>query len=139
MNIIAWNIRGLGNKPSMRRLKRIFKTKKLCFAAIFEPKIDNSMIKHCMINLQCTDFACNTEGNIWLVWNSEISCTVLHSCAQFITVKVHMTGVDIILTCVHANCDPNIRLQAWNDLVNCNYNEPWMILGDFNSVTGQHE
>src|SRR3954463_14834146 len=139
MNIVAWNIRGLGNKPSMRRLKRIFKSKKICFAAIFEPKIDNAMIKECMLKLKCVQYACNDEGNIWLLWNTDITCTILQSSAQFISVKVHLTCADIILTCVHASCDPTIRLNAWNDFISSNYNEPWMLLGDFNSITGQNE
>ena len=81
MNIIAWNVRGLGNKPTMRRLKRIFKSKKICFAAIFEPKIENSMIKKCMLSLKCVNYAYNDEGNIWLLWNSDITCTILNSSA----------------------------------------------------------
>src|SRR3954468_8823148 len=125
MSIISWNARGLGNKPTMRRLKRLFKSKHLCFAAIFEPKIDNDKIKQCMLSLKCVGCAFNSEGNIWLMWTSDISCSILHSTAQYITVKVHTSDLEVIFTCVHASSDPSIRLNARNDLININYNDPW--------------
>src|SRR5436190_22818723 len=96
------------------------------------------MIKQCMLKLNCVDYACNNEDNIWLLWTSDITCSILYSSAQFISVKVQISGVDAIFSCVYTSCDPNIRLNAWNELITFNYSEPWMIMGDFNSVTGQN-
>lgn len=39
MNLLIWNIHGIGNKPSQRVLKRICKQNKLKIMTIIEPMI----------------------------------------------------------------------------------------------------
>lgn len=68
MNILAWNIGGIAINPSIRRLKKLFKSHKLSCVAIFEPKISPSYIKDIMFKLNCVDSIANNEGNIWILW-----------------------------------------------------------------------
>lgn len=64
MNILAWNIRGLVNKPSLRRLKRIIKSNKIACFAIFEPKLGQSHLRDISSKLNVSDSVSNLEGNI---------------------------------------------------------------------------
>src|SRR4051812_19152652 len=88
MNIIAWNIRGIANRPSERRLKKLVKLNNIGCLAIFEPKLDKSHINELTSKLKCDDAFSNQEGNIWVIWKSDISCSILHSCAQYVTVRI---------------------------------------------------
>lgn len=45
------------------------------------------------------------------------------------------------LTFIHSSCDPALKVEFWEDVeqVGNNFGGPWIILGDFNAVSGQHE
>lgn len=68
-----------------------------------------------------------------------MNCSVLLVTSQYITIKLHMANTEVIISFVHASCDNNIRIDMQNDFVNFNSSLSWMIVGDFNTVTGQNE
>ena len=68
MNILAWNINGIGNIPSLKSLKKIIKSNKISCIAIFQPKVDNALIRDFLFKLNCVDYVTNQEGNISLLW-----------------------------------------------------------------------
>src|SRR4051812_11117213 len=114
MNFLAWNIRGIGNYPSVRRLKKLFKNNSLCSAAIFEPKVDRTQLDVIRLKLKCDGSFANAEGNIWLLWKSHLKCTVIHSCSQYVAVQVMYSNMNVTIFYVHASCDLNLRLKLWD-------------------------
>src|SRR3954467_14352047 len=128
MNLLAWNIRGIGNIPSIRRLKKLFKNQSLCCAAIFEPKIDSIHLDEIKFRLKCDGSFSNIEGNIWLLWKFDFNCTILHASSQYIAVHASFSNMNVNIFFVHASCDIRLRLDLWNDLSVINSQDPWMII-----------
>lgn len=54
MNLLARNIRGLANKSSLRRLKKLIKSSKMGCLAIFEPKLTHAHLNDIMFKLNCS-------------------------------------------------------------------------------------
>src|SRR4051812_4290473 len=109
MNLLAWNIRGLSNSPSVRRLRKIIGTGNISVVAIFEPKITVGDIRDYEFKLNCVGSCANLEGNIWLFWKSGVICSILHSIAQYISALINIGGIEVVIFFLHANCDSNIR------------------------------
>src|SRR4051812_2119458 len=94
LNLIVWNIRGLGNTPSLRRIKKLVKAHKVDCFAVIEPKIKTATAKDYEYKLQCNGSYANEEGNIRIFWKNNVSCTVIHSTAQYVHVSLIMGGVE---------------------------------------------
>src|SRR3954464_7601564 len=90
LNIIVWNIRGLGNPPSLRRIKKLVRVHNIDCFAIIEPKIKSATAKDYEYKLNCSGSFANHEGNIWVFWKNNISCTVIYSTAQYVHVSLVM-------------------------------------------------
>src|SRR4051812_5333823 len=84
INLLSWNIRGLGNSPSLRRVKKLIKTHKIDCFAIIEPKIKAATPKDYEVKLNCSGSFANNEGNIWVFWKYYVKCTVKHSTSQYV-------------------------------------------------------
>lgn len=50
-NILAWDVRSIANKPTLRRLKGLCKMYKISMLIIIEPKVTNHRIKHFQMQL----------------------------------------------------------------------------------------
>lgn len=124
MKILAWNIWGLANNPSLRRLKKIFETNKIFCFAIFEPKVSKASIKDYAFKFNCLDFVANLEDNIWVFWKDLLKYSVLHLDKQFISIQVDFAGIIVMISFVHASCDFNTRLSLWDYFINCNISMP---------------
>src|SRR4051794_15074863 len=109
MNYLVWNIRGIGNNPSIRRLKKLFRSNTLSYAAIFEPKVDQTNLNDIMFKLKCDGAFSNDEGNIWILWKSHFKCSIIHACSQYVVVQTLFSNIDVIIFFVHANCDIKLR------------------------------
>lgn len=63
----------------------------------FSPKISASHIKNIMFKINYVDSSSNIEGNIWILWKNGFKCSILYSCAQYITVQTQLANIDVIL------------------------------------------
>ena len=109
MNIISWNIRGIANDPSIRRLRKLIKAKSASVIAILEPKVTVGDIRDFEFKLNCIGSFANLKNNIWLFWKSGVTCSIIHSTDQYISAMLNIGGIDVIIFFVHASCDANIR------------------------------
>lgn len=95
MNLLAWNIRGLANKPSLRRLKKLVKANNIGVLAILEPKLGHAHLNEIMFKLNYTGAVANQEGNIWVLWKSEMKCSIIFNCPQYVAVNVFINNIEV--------------------------------------------
>lgn len=76
---LMWNVRGLGNKATVRSLARLIKAHKTCIAVISEPRVDFSQSYKVArsINLQSVFGNNGNHSKIWLFNNSDICLDVI--------------------------------------------------------------
>lgn len=82
------------------------------------------------------------SGIIWLLWKSNWDIEVLSTHPQFAHVRVKQGNVrPWVMTVVYASPNQTLRNLLWRDLsVNeLRINDPWMVVGDFNSVSSPEE
>lgn len=103
MKLIAWNIRGLANNSSFRRLKKLIKKNNVSCFAIFEPKVAKGSVNDYAIKFNCLGSISNHEGNIWLFLKLGIKCSVLHITAQYISMILAVGDIDVIIFFMHAS------------------------------------
>lgn len=139
-SFISWNIRGIANSPSIRRLKKLIALHRVLCFAILEPRVSKDKILDYQRKLNCHGAISNEASTIWFFWKEGINCNIISNKNQHITINITMAGgMSIYLTCVYASCDGGIRRELWQDLTNTNTDLPWIISGDFNVVSTQEE
>lgn len=122
------------NSSSLRRVKHLIKTHKTSLVALLEPKSTRTTISDFQSKLHCSDSVANDAGTIWILWKSDLSCSVISSEAQQITLSCNHMGLNFILSCIYASYNVEIRKQLWNSLLQPGYTIPWMEIGDYNVV-----
>ncbi|XP_026456991.1 uncharacterized protein LOC113357751 [Papaver somniferum] len=77
------------------------------------------------------------KANLWIFWNNSINASiVIHSSRQSITVEVG----GVLVTGVHADVLCINRRDLWAELAPFSTsNKPWIILGDFNTISSLDE
>src|SRR4051812_41419480 len=114
MNIIAWNIRGLDNPTSIRRLKKLIKEHYVSCFAIFEPKVYTGPIKDLEFKLNCVGSWSNLEGNIWLFWKVGVACSVIKYSSQYILAEIF----------IGASNNANTRQFLWDEFATFTTDDP---------------
>src|SRR3954470_11042943 len=103
INLFIWNIRGLANIPSQRRLKKLLKANNVECFAILEPKITKNTIKDFEFKLGCSGSCTNNEGNIWVFWRNNAKVTIKQCTAQYILIALEIGGIATYIHFIHAN------------------------------------
>jgi len=145
MKILYWNIRGIGNPKSRSEFSSLCRYHNPDLICIAEPMVNFDSIPIYFWHSNNLDFVSfNDRGasqpNIWILYNkkhpipSVISCT-----SQQITVQSTMDGMVCNVSFVYASTSHVIRRDLWRDLQTLSTHHPWLVLGDFNAVTGAHE
>lgn len=88
INGLIWNARGVGNKETKRRLKRLCKSHCLYFLAILEHMIDSSKSKDLRRIINSNGCSFNNVNKIWCVWIHVISSEVLVDGEKNLLLKV---------------------------------------------------
>lgn len=139
ISYLVWNIRGVDNASSVRRIKHIMRVHNISLVALLEPQWSRISITDLQRLLHGFDSVTNESGTIWIVWKADIQCSVISNESQQFTLSYCYKDQQIILTCVYASCSPEIRKQLWSSLLQPGYNQPWMAIWDFNVVRSQDE
>src|SRR4051812_44169286 len=106
MKALVWNIRGIGNRPSVTRLKRLIKMHKVTLYAILEPKISKENLSYFQRKSNCKGAFSNEKSTIWVFWKEELSINLLNADDQFMQVEVASNlAPSILITFVYASCD----------------------------------
>lgn len=142
INILSWNIRGIGSKGSLERLQLFKQQYNLSLICIQEPMVDNSKMSSFQrwLNMQNGFFNCSNK--IWLFSSSDIDMDIIKDGEQQVLIRVGRTNeVPIFLTIVYAKCIEALRNDLWNDLRDTAsaITGPWGVIGDFNVIISSEE
>ncbi|KAL0434725.1 UNVERIFIED_CONTAM: hypothetical protein Sradi_0180400 [Sesamum radiatum] len=147
MKIIAWNCRGLA-RPAARRMLRDLHTHKpdiifLCeIKTAHTDKISSILLN---ANLSCSDFvsAFNKAGGLCLAWNPSITVNVVLKSPWLINALIFLNADPWPwqFTGVHCPAVTSLKPLFWQSIsdICSSFDEPWLIMGDFNAVLSQDE
>lgn len=142
INILSWNIRGIGSKGSLERLQLFKQQYNLSLICIQEPMVDNSKMSSFQRRLNMQNGFFNCSNKIWLFWSSDIDMDIIKDGEQQVLIRVGRTNeVPIFLTIVYAKCTEALRNDLWNDLRDTAsaITGPWGVIGDFNVIISSEE
>lgn len=117
INNLLWNIRGIGNIKSRRRVAKLVKMYNISLIAILEPLHHANKIQEFSnrigFNLKLTNQ--EADEKIWLCRNHEVNVVLVDAFEQCITVDISFLNSDLVrLTIVYAKC--SIQQLLWEKL-----------------------
>lgn len=142
INFLFWNIRGVSRAPNFRRLKYLVHHHSIQLVAICEPKIQAAKIHSIRMRLNMDHAVFNIEGDIWVFYNSSISCSLVGESCQHLSLQISsaLFELPIIFSFVHAKCTALERVQLWNSLIVDKLKQSaWFIVGDINVIVSAEE
>ncbi|KAM7517189.1 hypothetical protein LguiA_006772 [Lonicera macranthoides] len=148
MNILYWNARGIANTSTQEALKDMCLQFKPCFVCLAEPMTDiksvpSSYWRFLGLDLIGVNDRGDSPANLWLFayidvddWNVQ----VVSQLDQHITISFKCQQVLCYISFVYASTAYVKRRVLWQSLLaHKQPSMPWMVVGDFNSVLGNHE
>ena len=75
MHLLIWNNRGIGNNPSISRLRQLIQSHSISIVAIQEPMVDSSEIAAVSHRLGMQNDITNGSevAKIWILWKDNLS------------------------------------------------------------------
>ncbi|RYQ81302.1 hypothetical protein Ahy_Scaffold1g107267 [Arachis hypogaea] len=142
MIIVAWNIRGVANKATIRTLKEIKSQHRPDITLIYEPKCSGNkateVIKALGFNFSFLEEADGYVGGIWVLWdNPALTINILETHHQYVAMEVKdPSHSPWKLTTVYASPQEGIRKNLWENLKRLAdaTTDAWMVIGDFNEI-----
>ncbi|GMI66193.1 hypothetical protein HRI_000288600 [Hibiscus trionum] len=146
MSILAWNIRGVGNRKSVRALQNsIFKIKPTVIFLSetkqnkrYLEKIKMKMKMDCSFYVEPQGLA----GGLALWWKTEADVTILGYDQNLIDTKIRLQeGDSWYNTFIYGPPNKENRQEFWKNLSKCreNLQDKWVIIGDSNTVACQED
>ncbi|GAA0169741.1 hypothetical protein LIER_24155 [Lithospermum erythrorhizon] len=135
--ILCWNIRGIGNSPSCRRIKALEKTYKFYLLFIQEPKIPSERLQKYIRNFNFKDGSSSFSNRIWIFWSVNYEVDIVIEAKYYLHVKITFATnvVPFYVTIGHVVSELGNRKELWEGLSNLvNDNLPWFVMGDLNCI-----
>ena len=142
INCLTWNMRGIADAASFRRLKRLVKVHKIHLLVILEPMVDNSKLLNFQLSLQFHGSCCNTAGKIWCFWMDSFQCSITLNHDQCLNLHCKSGELEegFMFSAIYAKCSKVERRSLWDSLISLSSTSlPWILGGDFNIVRRAHE
>lgn len=148
MKILSWNCQGLSKPRAIRTLRLILKDCKpdLIFISevktLFSTSISKALSSYSLSNHSFVPPIGLAVGLV-MAWTNNINLTISLLNSTFIHAQIthDPNSPTWFLTAVHCPSNPIKKCQFWNSITNLNIrdSEPWLLIGDFNSVLSQAE
>lgn len=147
MNFVSWNCRGTGAKGFTSLIKDIRRHYDASLMFLMETHSSGQRAKQQANRTGLLgNFIVDSRGQaggIWCIWDtSSWKVDIIESSDQFVHTRVTWKGsIKWLITAVYASPNYIRRNQLWGDLTRISeaVNEPWVVLGDFNTICGPHE
>lgn len=150
MNLISWNIRGLGARVKKNALKKLTTSESPSFVLIQEKKLENidqKTIRACWNHDNLGFVASPSLGNsggILTIWDQNLfSMESSKSERHWIAIcgSYHAKKFKCMLINIYNPCCVTLRREIWNEIEDFKslINIPCLIMGDFNEVTSLDE
>ncbi|KAK4733456.1 hypothetical protein R3W88_007717 [Solanum pinnatisectum] len=140
---IFWNIISVRTQKAFERLVDLHKTHQYSYIALLEPFQSPSELEMYRRKLGLPNARTNSSVKIWVFWEDVWVKTGSTDTCQQITMQYQLRGTEDKFTViiVYARCSALERLELWKDLENIaeHTKDPWLVGGDFNTITGESE
>lgn len=142
VNIATWNIRGFNTLIKQVEVQNLLHDNKVSVFGLLETKVKEANCEKTVKRIVDRQFFSNYQqaynGRIWVLWDPRVVLVELCSQSdQFIHTKITIlsSGQQFWYTFVYAWNNPTERILMWQDMHNlaASIQEPWALLGDFNS------
>lgn len=147
MNFISWNCRGVLAKGFTGLVKDIRREYEASLIFLLETHASGDKARNQAKKTGLTgNFIIDSQGHsggIWCLWDESLwRVDIIDSSDQFVHLQVTWKGrISWFISVVYASPRLAPRQILWDDLraIADNMEEPWVILGDFNSIMVSHE
>lgn len=117
MKAIIWNVRGIGNKQTVARVRRLCRRYHPSFLIIIEPKVELNeyVMKN---NFGFCNVMKNCNNHIWFFYNDDYDVNLISDHEQYLHVQMRspLLPRPIFGTWVHAKCTREERQCLWDEL-----------------------
>lgn len=144
----CWNIRGFNMNLKQVEVKDLIKRYNLGLMGLVDTRVRKENVDKVMNNystgwLMEANYEKHELGKIWLCWDPrQCAVQVLHKELQAIHAMVCLNnGKSFLISVIYASTANYVRRELWGRLVELSYttHEPWIVLGDFNSIINSQE
>lgn len=146
MNILYWNVHGIGNSDTRLALKNLFLSHKPTIIFMVEPMVSFAQIPSWYwpsigVMKYCTNDRGTSIPNLWALWGTDVIATVIFVSDQCIALEISCFSSTVYLAAIYAHNYYVKRRELWADLTNLQgcFQGPWLFMGDFNCILGAHE
>ncbi|KAK6780088.1 hypothetical protein RDI58_022272 [Solanum bulbocastanum] len=144
ISTIIWNARGINTQGVIERLKNLKIIHQVSIIAVLEPFSDTAQLNTFKSMLAMDQAISNSNGKIWLFWNTDVTCKILEADEQQVTCEINHNEVPVtyIKTFIYAKCKEYLRKPLWDRLLyfaDKTDSIPWCTVGDFNVITDADE
>lgn len=144
ISCMFWNIRGVVNKASMRRLRKLCKLHSVSVLLLFEPMATFEHISHLSSYLQFPDFILSDNHKLCVLWRHDFRVLLQGQTDQFLHLQVdHSSSLhSCFITSIYAKSTRHERQVLWSDLMDLSTgvaSHPWAVGGDFNAIASLEE
>ncbi|PKU72525.1 hypothetical protein MA16_Dca008580 [Dendrobium catenatum] len=138
---LIWNIRGVGASPSKDREKNLCRINDNQLLILLEPFVSACKLDS-VGRVMGFDYAFgNCTNKILIFWKHFITFDILIDMPHVIHASVTINHISCFASFVYASCTRMGRKILWDQLYSfaTTINAPWMVGGDFNSITNSSE
>lgn len=148
ISLLAWNIRGVGDRSLPRLVKDLVNRHKVNLLALYETRINGETALRKIARLGFDSWfrvdATGFSGGICILWDSAcLNVEILASHTQYVHMRCGPTdgSQPSLITCVYASPTPSVREALWGELrrIAGDIRDPWIAVGDFNAYLQSHE
>ncbi|KAJ4776940.1 hypothetical protein LUZ62_061197 [Rhynchospora pubera] len=147
MNLLAWNCCGSGGHATIPNLARYLHATRAKIAFISETRANVRCSEQRIRRLPLKNSeivpAVGKWGGLWLLWDDEVSVTILERSHffLFVVVREHPLAQPCTLGAVYGDPHDRVTEYIWErvEFYANEYGSPLCIFGDLNSVVGLHE
>ncbi|PKU68715.1 threonine dehydratase [Dendrobium catenatum] len=79
---LIWNVRGIGGKESIARVKNLSRMHNIKLIVLIEPLIASGKISSTASKLGFSNYVANCSNKIWIMWNNNIIARILSDFPQ---------------------------------------------------------
>ena len=147
INIICWNCRGLSGNAPIDRIRNMIRTYKPAVVCLVESRANQERVERFVARFSRSwNWAAITSegysGGIIVLWRRQLGSVTPIARSRLALHLVITPGLlpSWILTVVYNGQRIGVQKHLWKELFGMSsINIPWVILGDFNSITNASE
>lgn len=138
-NIIIWNVGGVNNLHTLRRLQDLASQHHIKILAILEPMVADNKLP--IISKKLSLFNKTNHGGvsrmIWILWDDKVPLQILSETDQCCNVEISSNNKSFLISIIFAKCEANLCKQLLYDLLNFASSStiPWIVVGFYEVIS----